>query len=148
MAKVLTIREPHATLFLTRFKRIETRSWRTPYRGELYIHSSKIIPKYDKVNMDVWNDCLRLYRRHSEETGKPIMIHPGLIIAKAVLVDCVQMTEQNIKELEERNPLEIDAGFYRPGRYMWIMKDVEPLPEPIGNVRGHLGIWEWKGDTK
>lgn len=147
MAKVLTIREPHASLLLTPFKQIETRSWNTSYRGELYLHASKIVPKY-ATDVDMWERCLALYRMYEAMTGHPMYMHAGLIFAKAVLTDCVKMTEQNIRELAERNPFEIDAGFYSPGRYMWIMKDVEPLPEPIGNVRGHLGIWEWKGDTK
>jgi len=37
--KVLTIREPFATLIKNKVKYIETRSWKTNYRGELYIHS-------------------------------------------------------------------------------------------------------------
>ena len=38
--KVLSIKEPFATLILTKKKHIETRSWKTNYRGELFIHAS------------------------------------------------------------------------------------------------------------
>ena len=38
--KVLTIREPFVTLIKNKMKYIETRSWKTNYRGEIYIHSS------------------------------------------------------------------------------------------------------------
>ena len=38
--KVLTIKEPFATLIKNKIKYIETRSWKTNYRGELYIQSS------------------------------------------------------------------------------------------------------------
>lgn len=37
--KVLTLREPWASLVGERIKTIETRSWPTNYRGELYIHA-------------------------------------------------------------------------------------------------------------
>lgn len=38
--KVLSIKEPFATLIKEGKKKIETRSWKTSYRGELYIHAS------------------------------------------------------------------------------------------------------------
>lgn len=48
MAKALSIMEPWATLIKEGVKHIETRSWKTSYRGELYIHASaKKIKKSD-----------------------------------------------------------------------------------------------------
>ena len=41
MIKVLSIIEPWATLIKEKKKYIETRTWKTSYRGELYIHASK-----------------------------------------------------------------------------------------------------------
>ena len=41
--KVITIKEPYATLIKNNVKLIETRSWKTSYRGKLYIHASLII---------------------------------------------------------------------------------------------------------
>ena len=38
--KVLTIKQPWATLIMQGDKRFEFRSWKTKYRGELYIHTS------------------------------------------------------------------------------------------------------------
>ena len=38
--KVLSLTEPYATLIKEKKKWIETRSWKTAYRGELYIHAS------------------------------------------------------------------------------------------------------------
>ena len=47
--KVLTIREPWASLIGEQIKIIETRSWPTNYRGELYIHAGVApIPKTDE----------------------------------------------------------------------------------------------------
>ena len=38
--KVLSIKEPFATLIANGLKKIETRSWKTNYRGEIFIHAS------------------------------------------------------------------------------------------------------------
>ena len=47
--KVLSLTEPFATLIKEKMKLIETRSWKTSYRGELYIHASMTeMAKHDK----------------------------------------------------------------------------------------------------
>lgn len=38
--KVISLKEPFATLIMNGDKKIETRSWKTNYRGELFIHAS------------------------------------------------------------------------------------------------------------
>ena len=45
--KVLSLTEPYAALIKERKKKIETRSWKTSYRGELYIHASSRLYLYD-----------------------------------------------------------------------------------------------------
>ena len=44
--KALTLTQPWATLVAIGAKRIETRSWRTSYRGPLAIHAAKGFPKW------------------------------------------------------------------------------------------------------
>ena len=39
--KALTIREPFASLIKEGYKKYETRSYKTKYRGEIYIHAGK-----------------------------------------------------------------------------------------------------------
>lgn len=39
--KILTLSQPYASLVALGAKRIETRSWRTSYRGPLAIHAAK-----------------------------------------------------------------------------------------------------------
>ena len=43
--KVLTIKQPWATLIMQGNKRFEFRSWQTKYRGDLLIHAGKGIDK-------------------------------------------------------------------------------------------------------
>lgn len=68
--KVLTIKEPWATLILEGKKTIETRTWNTNYRGIILLHASKNPPS-------------------------PIA---GKIFAVANLYDCKQMTEEHEKD--------------------------------------------------
>lgn len=129
--KVLSIIEPWATLIKERKKFIETRSWKTSYRGELYIHaSSKKINKKDK---------------HTAELLKLIPnVHMGYgcILCKCKLVDCVYMNQKFLNQIQE-NKQEFLCGEYSLGRYAWILEDIEPLDAPI-KTKGHLSIWNYE----
>lgn len=129
--KVLTIREPFATLIKNKVKYIETRSWKTNYRGELYIHSGLA-----KLSKDV-KERKNLSELYSEDDLKY-----GYIICKCNLVDCIYMTDEFIKEEKEKNPNNFIAGRYEVGRYAWILDDIEPI-KPI-EAKGKLGIWNYK----
>ena len=47
--KVLTIKQPWATLIMQGDKRFEFRSWQTKYRGDLLIHAGKGIDKEQNI---------------------------------------------------------------------------------------------------
>lgn len=131
--KVLTIKEPFATLIKTKVKYIETRSWKTNYRGELYIQAG-----IAKITKDIFDrkELVELYK--DKEMGY------GNIICKCNLVDCVYMTKEFIDNEKEKNYENFIAGNYKEGRYAWVLEDVveiEPIP-----VKGQLGIWNYKGE--
>lgn len=112
-------------------KKIETRSWKTNYRGKLYIHASSTkIPKEYKENKQLMNVL-----------GKR-QLNYGNIICSCVLVDCVEMTDEFLKKMK-KNQKEYILGFYSKGRYAWILDNIEVLEKPIP-IKGHLGIWEYK----
>ena len=61
MMKVLSIKEPFATLIKNKIKCIETRSWKTNYRGELYIHAGlgvdkKAMERFKYLNLEYPKD--------------------------------------------------------------------------------------------
>jgi hypothetical protein len=128
--KVLTIREPFATLIKNRIKYIETRSWKTNYRGELYIQAG--IAKIRK-DVRIRNGLSKLYTDDN--------LNYGCIICKCNLVDCIYMTEEFIKQEKDKNPNNFISGHYEIGRYAWILTDIEPII-PI-KVKGQLGIWNY-----
>ena len=108
--KVLSLIEPWATLIKEGKKFIETRSWKTSYRGELYIHaSSKKIKRSDE---------------HTIELLKLIPNVPmgyGTIICKCKLVDCIYMDQEFLDKIQ-KDQQEFLCGEYSLGRYAWIWK--------------------------
>ena len=128
--KVISIKEPFATLIKENIKNIETRSWKTNYRGEIYIHASKVS---DKTRTQELSDLT-----------KNLKMNNGNIIAKATLVDCKYMDQKFIKEIKQ-NKTEYLCGDYKEGRYAWILKDIKKI-KPI-KAKGKLNIWNYEIET-
>lgn len=128
--KVLSIKEPYASLIKEQIKLIETRSFKTNYRGQLYIHASKSKVLNDEKTKQV----LKLLKNKD--------FNYGYIIAKCQLIDCVYMDEEFIKKIK-KNPNEYLCGEYKVGRYAWILKDIEPIDEII-KAKGRLNIWNYE----
>ena len=125
--KVISIKEPFATLIKDGIKIYETRSWKTNYRGELFIHASLSLSKSENV------EIAKKYLK--SETN------PGFILCKCELLDCIPMTKEFINYIiNETN--EADYGRYEEGRYAWKLNVIEVLSDPI-NVKGKLGIWNY-----
>ena len=130
--KVISIKEPFATLIRNGDKKIETRSWKTIYRGELFIHASgKNIAKEFLINDYVVSLIDGLNMNY------------GNIICRGNLVDCVYMDEKFLNSIKE-DEKEFKLGLYELGRYAWIFENVEPIyPIP---AKGQLNIWNYDGD--
>lgn len=127
--KILSITQPYAELIKNGTKMVETRSWKTNYRGTIYIHASSTkIPKASKENAEL----MRLTANANMDFGE--------VICSAELVDCVEMTESYIENLKATNYNEFVSGIYEKGRYAWILENVKVLDEPI-KAKGKLGLW-------
>ena len=132
--KVISIKEPFATLIKNGYKKIETRSWKTNYRGELFIHASGKSLAKEFLNNDYIMNLIN-----------GINMNYGNIICKGNLVDCIYMDESFLKTIKE-NAMEYNLGLYEIGRYAWVFEDIEPIyPIPI---KGKLNIWNYDGDYK
>lgn len=123
--KVLTVKQPYASLIANKYKKYEFRSWKTKYRGELYIHAGKGIDK-DRIN--IFSDY-------------NIEYPSGYIIAKANLVDCILVDEKMDEELRKINPKVYSNNHV--GYYAWKLEDIEILKEPI-KANGKLSIWNYE----
>lgn len=130
--KALTLLQPWATLVAIRAKKIETRSWSTPYRGPLLIHASKKLPQdaYWAFVKSPFSEALtRAGIRQAEQ------YHPGCIIALVELDWCRVITGDNAPPEPE-----FSFGNYEPGRYAWHLANVRAFPEPIP-ARGSQRLW-------
>ena len=124
--KVLTIKQPWATLIMQGDKKFEFRSWKTNYRGELLIHAGKGI---DKAAM----------KRLSKYI--PENLPSEKILGKVKLVDCIEMSTE-FKEilLKENKEIYTDSSFKE--NYGWKLENVEVFDKPI-ETKGKLGLWEY-----
>lgn len=83
--KVLSLLQPWASLVVLGHKKIETRSWKTDYRGEILIHASVGKPTTEIYNkLQGWTIPL----------GVPVYpkLPYGEIIGKVTIENCVQFT--------------------------------------------------------
>jgi len=126
-AKALSLREPWASLIAYGPKRIETRSWRTNYRGPLYIHAS--LGRIDQSDPHI-RELLELL-----PGWEPAY---GLVLCKCLLTDCLPMDGAFLSALSD--PVERLCGEYAPGRFAWMIQDVQPLDMPFP-AKGRLGLW-------
>jgi hypothetical protein len=127
--KCLTLWQPYAQLILERKKKIETRSWKTAYRGELAIHASA-------RRLD--SDVARAFGYDVIKTLFPL----GVVLCVVELTDCHVMTPAFIREIKTTQPDEYLAGIYAPDRYAWHLRLIRVLPESIP-ARGRQMLWEW-----
>ncbi len=125
--KVITIKQPFASLIAAGLKEYEFRTWKTKYRGEIYIHAGKGVDKkamhkFEKYNLDYPSGC---------------------IIAKVNLADCIKVDEDFRKVLQEKNP-EVHSSIIKHTEwegYGFQLENVEKIvPIP---AKGKLSIWEY-----
>ena len=124
--KVLTIKQPWATLIMQGYKRFEFRSWQTKYRGDLLIHAGKGIDK----------EALKRLEKYLPEE-----LTTRKILGKVTLVDCIKMSpEFKEKLLKENRDIYTKSSFQE--NYGWQMDNVQVFKEPI-EAKGHLSLWEY-----
>ena len=155
--KALTLYQPWATLVAIQAKRIETRSWKTDYRGPLVIHASK---KFSAEAADLCKDSpffealFPLFGRvnRDEYGGKDAWIMVENIPTGCILATCRLLNVIEIPDIRRAYPHwgtfylppdepELNFGDYIPGRYAWLLEKVEVLKTTIP-CRGSLGLWE------
>ncbi len=164
--KALTLTQPWASLVAIGAKRIETRSWKTAYRGPLAIHAAKGFPK--DARRLVWDSWIfysafepkKAAHYHASgvtlvpcEAGRAVHLPLGAVVATCQLVACKFITSAMSPEfwpgewklrdtiIPPQEP-ERTFGDYSCGRYAWFLEDVKPLAEPIP-AKGALSLWEW-----
>ena len=125
--KVITIKQPWATLIAEGYKEYEFRTWKTKYRGEILIHAGKGI---DKKAMEKFKHLNLEYPS-------------GCIIARATITDCIYVDDEMRKMLKSKNSLvysNIIKNIEWNG-YGFKLEDVDKI-EPI-KINGKLSLWDY-----
>jgi len=168
--KALTILQPWASLLACGAKKIETRSWKTNYRGKIAIHAG-LSQKYCLfAEEEPFLSALEQFSKIRDIGGTTeaeyedcIELEYGKILAIADLVGCYKI---NIADTEYRGKIvllyndegllmsqfyssekEIAFGNYSKGCYAWILENMEMIKEPIP-AKGKQGLWNWEGEKK
>ena len=121
--KVITLKQPWATLVAEGLKKYEFRSWKFNYRGEILIHAGKGI---DKDAMKKF-EHLNLNYPHSK------------IIAKVKILDCIELNDEINKQIIEENELIYGHKYDRTG-YAWKLDLIEKINDET-ILSGKQGIW-------
>ena len=132
VTRCLSLTQPWATLVALGAKRVETRSWRTDYRGQLAIHASRGFPTW----------CKRLCREPPFARAlaicdyvEPYQLPLGQVLAVVQLVGCRSTNQWQPAEGSD----ELAFGDYGRDRYAWVFEGVARIrPFP---AKGALGIW-------
>lgn len=149
--KTISLLQPWASLVVLGYKKIETRSWNTKFRGEILIHASKkcnnelyetiIDIKADKCLSDSGFHLTKI-KNGIIETNLPL----GAIIGKVTITGTFQFTEEFndfMKNSNSDNERELAFGDFTPGRFGWQLSDPVAFQTPIP-AKGQLGIWNYE----
>ena len=121
--RVITLKQPWATLVAEGLKKYEFRSWKYNYRGEILIHAGKGI---DKETMKKF-EHLNLNYPSSK------------IIAKVKILDCIELNDEINKQIIEENELIYGHKYDRTG-YAWKLDLIEKINDET-ILSGKQGIW-------
>lgn len=131
--------QPWASLFMKNESIFETRTWKTNYRGQLAIHTSKKID----VKACQHETIQALLNKHDLSVEN---LPTGCIIGVCTLTNCIKVIENHstTATLEDGRLIsgkEYFLGDYREGNYAWEVKD-KKIIHPSIPAKGRLGLWE------
>lgn len=130
--KMLSIRQPWASLICAGIKDVENRTWNAKHRGRMLIHASSAkCPKDIAYLLPV--EMGNAMRNEHIYGNLDLNDFPtGAIIGYVDLVDCVED--------------DVDSIWADPGCVKFILKNAYMFDEPIVGVKGKLNIFEYDMD--
>ena len=151
----ITLHQPWASLIALGIKTVETRSWPAPallVGQAIAIHAGKRVVR--KPGVAVENE---LRPRLGEDWHRTIPA--GAVLATAILAGMARvghinpLTGHAVHDLATETGCAVGLGQTRIdpwadfsiGRWLWLLVEVKPLPEPVPTV-GHQSFWHWNID--
>lgn len=150
--KALSVKQPWASLIAHGIKPIENRTWKTNFRGRIYIHASGIIDLFFKGNNLAftpaqWLDILKVINIEDPAQKSKLFV-TSAIIGEVDIIDCVINHPSIWAEQMEYDVCE-NTGLHilRKGQkkiWNWVLDNAELYEEPILNVKGKLSFWDFE----
>lgn len=150
--KALSIKQPWASLICTPRKDnpllgindIENRTWRTHFRGKVYIHASAKIALVDFTQ----NQIKELESKGITITGAGYPLQwlvTSAIIGEVEIIDCV-VNHHSIWAEKTAGKYVGDGVFVLSEKpiYNWVLANPVLYDKPILNVKGKLSFWEFE----
>ena len=126
--KVLTLKQPWASLVANGYKIYQFRGWKTKYRGEILIHAG----------CGVDNEWLDKVKDYGLDFPKK------KILCKVVLEDCIEIDDEFNKNMKN-----MDCNVYgsKDGTgFAWKIGKVTKL-DIDEEINGQLGLWNYDVDS-
>lgn len=141
--KALTIKQPWASLIAHGIKDIENRSWKTKYRGRIFIHCSATT-KF-KVELTDPQMIAALPFIKNLMTGN---VPFGAIIGEVDIIDCT-LNHESIWAEQMAYDVCPYTGIHilrkgQPYIWNWVLANPVLYDKPILNVKGRLSFWEYE----
>ncbi len=130
--KVITIKQPFASLIIAGLKEYEFRTWKTNYRGPILIHAGKGIDK----------NAMKKYEQFHLEYPT------GYILGIADLTDCIKIDEEAKTMLKKKKSIvyENQINNKENNYYGFKLENIQTI-EPI-YINGQLGLWNYNDKIK
>lgn len=138
--KAISIKQPWTSLIAHGIKDIENRTWKTNFRGKVYIHASSNF---------AFRDFEEVLTHQQLEKSKELncVLHTSAIIGEVEIVDCV-INHTSI--WAEKTPVKMQIkksqliiSDEKP-IYNWVLANPILYDEPILNIKGKLSFWEFE----
>ena len=150
----ITLHQPWASLIALGIKTVETRSWAAPVRlleQSIAVHAAKLVVREPGPAIDA-----AMVGRMGEDWRR--VIPTGMVVATATLAGMARVERVNLVDGYAAHEPGTEAGGaigkgrtcidpwgdFSPGRWLWFLTEVRPLPEPVPAI-GRQSFWRWDG---
>ena len=129
--KAITIKQPWASLIVHGIKDVENRSWKTNYRGRIYIHAGSdknVFPRIRLLSNEQLSICVEKCEIVELEEADDSSF--SAIIGEVDIIECVKGHSSIWAE---------------EGVYNWVLANPVRYDHPILNVKGKQSFWNYEG---
>jgi hypothetical protein len=147
--KVISIKQPWASLIVEGVKPIENRTWPTRFRGRVLIHAGieNLLKKCEFIDdLLTVNQIIEVATKNKDTNIFGCRLNTGAIIGSVEIVDCVQNHSSVWAEHKAtvQKKIKGENVLVEVPVYNWVLDKPVLFDKPIENVKGKLSFWEYE----